>query len=123
ITKVSEIRDFFDTPKPGGFSDASYIRNQVGHPVSSFFAYRVNGLWNSEAEIEQANSQAKQLLNDENAVYQEGIGLGRFKYEDVNGDGVITPDDRTFLGSANPDFTYGFNLGVSVKNIALSTFI
>src|SRR5690606_11473044 len=48
---------------------------------------------------------------------------GRFKYEDVNGDGVITPDDRTFLGSANPDFTYGFNLGVSVKSIDLSTFI
>ncbi len=123
ITKVSEVRDFFDTPKPGGFSDASYIRNQVGHPVSSFFAYKVTGLWNSDAEIEQANSQARQVLKDENAKYQEGIGLGRFKYEDVNGDGIISPDDRTFIGSPNPDFTYGLNLGITVKNFDVSTFI
>ena len=47
---------------------------------------------------------------------------GLFKYKDVNGDGKIDADDRTFIGNPNPDFTYGLNISFSYKNFDFSSF-
>jgi len=59
------------------------------------------------------------LFQDANDVTksptQDGAGPGRFKYADINSDGKITTDDRTYLGSPNPDFTYGFNTRLFYK--------
>ena len=43
-------------------------------------------------------------------------------YEDVNGDGEITDDDRTCLGKAIPDFTYGLTLTAAYKGFDLSVY-
>ena len=51
------------------------------------------------------------------------MGLGRFRYEDVNGDGVITDADRTFIGNPHADFSYGLNLGLTYKNFDFSMFL
>ena len=48
------------------------------------------------------------------------VGPGDFKYQDINGDGKITPDDRTMIGNPTPDFTYGFNVGAEYKGIYLN---
>lgn len=45
---------------------------------------------------------------------------GDLKFADVNGDGKITPEDRTMIGDPTPDVTYGLSLGVSYKNWDLS---
>jgi hypothetical protein len=42
---------------------------------------------------------------------------------DVNKDGKITDDDRTFFGNPNPDFTLGLNLSVNYKAFDFSTVI
>lgn len=85
------------------------IRNQVGLPLSSFFGYQVDGLFQSAEDV--ANHPA-----------QDGAAPGRFKYRDVNGDGVITPDDRTYLGSPVPKFSGGMNFTVGYKNFDLSAY-
>ena len=85
------------------------IRNSVGESISTFFGYNVIGYFNSADEV--ANSPA-----------QDGKGLGRFRYEDVNGDGAITPDDRTVIGSAVPDFTGGLDLVLRYKNLEFQTY-
>lgn len=85
------------------------VRNQEGHAVSSFFGYDVIGLFNSDDDVTKSPAQTD-------------AAPGRFKYRDVNGDGKITPDDRTFLGSPNPDFTYGLNLNLEYKGFDLSAF-
>ena len=46
---------------------------------------------------------------------QDGAAPGRFRYEDINGDGEITTDDRTWLGSPVPKFTGGITF--KLKNI------
>lgn len=103
-----------EIPNPGYFDVASLqgmgtlVRNQKGQPVSSFFGYDVLGLFNTAQEVAEAPAQS-------------GAAPGRFRYRDVNGDGVITPEDRTFLGSPNPDFTYGLNLGLNYKGFDFST--
>ncbi len=83
-----------------------FVRNAVGQPVSSFFGYRVLGLFQSAAEVAASATQT-------------GAAPGRFKYEDVNGDKVINANDRTYIGNPNPDFTYGFNAKVFISNFDL----
>ena len=85
------------------FRSISPIRNQVGQSLSSFFGYNVLGYFGSQAEVD-------------NSPAQDGAGVGRFKYEDVNGDGKITPDDRTFIGSPVAPYSGGLNFGVEYKN-------
>lgn len=104
-------------PDPGYFESSgggsilgTLVRNQEGQPVSSFFGYKVIGLFNSEAEVSSAPTQNEATP-------------GRFRYQDVNGDGTINTDDRTFLGNPNPDFTYGFNLGAEFKSLDFSAML
>ena len=106
ITALAPGIDFFDGP---GYRGIQATRNAVGQPISSFFGYNVIGYFNSQAEVDSSPAQ-------------DGKGVGRFRYEDVNGDGVITPDDRTFLGSAVPDFRGGATINLRYKNLEFETF-
>ncbi|AWV98140.1 SusC/RagA family TonB-linked outer membrane protein [Arcticibacterium luteifluviistationis] len=96
------------------FDGAAYrgiqaTRNQPGQSISSFFGYKMIGYFNTQGEVDAHPAQ-------------EGAAVGRFKYEDVNGDGVITPDDRTFIGSPVPDFTGGINFGIEFGNWDVNTY-
>src|SRR5690606_12577755 len=80
----------------------NFVRNQVGEPVSSFFGYDVQGIFQNDDEVASSATQ-------------NSAAPGRFRYRDVDGDGEITSDDRTFIGNPNPDFTYGANLALTYK--------
>ncbi|HET7896987.1 MAG TPA: SusC/RagA family TonB-linked outer membrane protein, partial [Flavisolibacter sp.] len=106
ITKVADIVDYFDQQFSGRLPGA-IARNAVGHPVSAFYGYQVVGLFQDDADVTRS-------------AKQDGAAPGRFKYADLSGpngvpDGKITPDDRTFMGSPNPDYTYGFNARLFYK--------
>jgi len=90
-------------------------RTEVGHPISGFYGYQLDGIFQSQAEADEYPTQGgnRTLYNQE----------GRFKYRDVNGDKVIDNNDQTFIGSPVPDFTYGLNIGMAYKNFDLSLFL
>lgn len=48
---------------------------------------------------------------------------GDLMYRDVNGDGQITPSDKTWIGDANPKFTAGLTNTFSYKGLNLSVLI
>ena len=121
ITKVTDGADYFYTPDGRRFGQ-NFIINQVGHPVNQFYGYKIAGFFNTQADIDAANDAARKATGDPTAVYETDEGLGRFKFVDVNGDGVITDVDRTILGSALPKFTYGISIGLSYKNFDFSSF-
>lgn len=85
------------------------IQNQVGEPLSTFFGYNTLGLFRDAEDVA-------------NHATQDGAAPGRFKFEDANGDGVITPDDRVVLGNPVPDFTGGLNFTVGYKGFDLSAY-
>jgi TonB-dependent starch-binding outer membrane protein SusC len=91
-----------------GYRGISPIRNAVGQSISSFFGYQQIGYFNSAEEVK-------------NSPAQSGAGVGRFKYADLNGDGKITPEDRTFIGSPVPTYTGGITLDLKYKNWDLTT--
>ena len=122
IVNIAEGVEYFDQ-EVRRFNGSSIVRNQVGHSVGQFYGYQIVGFWNSEAEVNEANNAAQQILDDPAAEYQQDIGVGRFRYQDTNGDGVITADDRTFLGNPNPKFTGGLNLDFTFKSFDFNMFL
>lgn len=84
-------------------------REQVGQPFGSFFGYEVLGIFQSADDVAKSPTQTD-------------ARPGVFKYKDVNGDGKIDVDDRTFIGDPNPDFEYGLNISFSYKNFDFSSF-
>ena len=54
---------------------------------------------------------------------QSTISPGERKFKDLNGDGIITAEDRTFIGEAQPDFNLGWNNSISFKGFELSVFL
>jgi TonB-linked SusC/RagA family outer membrane protein len=88
-------------------------RNEVGHPLGAFYGYEVIGLFQSQEDIDKS---PKQLADG------SGARIGNFKYRDVNGDGLIDVNDRTYIGNPHPDFTYGLNLALSYKSFDFSAF-
>lgn len=93
----NEVTELINAFQPGssGFRGGAVTRTEVGRPLSSFYGLQVDG-FDSE---------------------------GRFTYVDTNGDGVTTDDDRTYIGSPHPDFTYGVNLTAGYKGFDMSLFI
>ena len=85
-------------------------RTEVGQPISYFYGRNVIGIFQDASEVASHASQV-------------GAAPGRFKYEDVNNDGIINDDDRTKLGSPHPDLIFGLNFNFEYKNWDMSMFV
>ena len=101
---------------PGGFISRGFENNGsaesrtlVGEPIGSFFGYIVEGIYQSYADI----------LKSPPASSLGSYRPGDFKFKDVNGDGVITADDRTIIGNPSPKFTYGGSINLTYKGFDL----
>lgn len=81
----------------------------AGSPIGSFYGYVVEGVYQSYSDV---LSSTPSSLGD--------YGPGDLKYKDVNGDGKISPDDRTIIGNPTPDIMYGMSASVTYKNFTLS---
>jgi hypothetical protein len=57
------------------------------------------------------------------APAQTGKAVGRIRYADLNGDGTVDANDRTFIGSPIPTLTYGINFKADYDNFDLSVFL
>jgi hypothetical protein len=94
-------------------SGAAGVRHitRVGGEVGAYYGYVHDGIYMTQADLDNA------------PIDQEGTpGLGNIRWKDVNGDGFINADDRTEIGSYNPDFTWGFGNRFSFGNLDLSIF-
>ena len=72
------------------------VRNTPGRPLGSFYGYIADGV-NRET--------------------------GELNYRDVNNDGIISANDRTYIGDPNPDFTFGMTNTFAWKGLSLSVLL
>ncbi len=93
----------------------SLTRSVVGMPVSSFYGLVQTGIFQSGDDYTKYGINENGLTADNAA--------GHFKFADLNHDGKINNDDRTFIGSPHPKFTYGYNLDLAYKNFDISIFL
>lgn len=81
----------------------------IGLSVNSFYGYVADGLFQSQAEVDQHATQP-------------GKGIGRIRFKDLNGDGEINNNDQTFIGTADPSLSYGLNVNLKYKQFNLTVF-
>ncbi len=84
-------------------------RTEVGRSIGELYAFETVGIFQNQAEI------------DAHAT-QPGAAPGDVIFRDVNDDGIITDDDRTFQGITIPKFNYGLNFNSEYKNWDFSFF-
>ena len=84
-------------------NDVMYLLK--GQPLGAIYGYQYAGVWQ---------------LGEETEAFGYGQIPGTAKIIDQNNDGVYDEKDKVFLGSANPDFTWGFNTAVNYKGFDLN---
>jgi len=113
-TNKNEVLSLNEKNEPIFSSGGAGVRHitRVGDPIGSYFGYVVEGIYQNDADI--TNSPVDTQAPDPSP--------GDFKFKDVDGDGQITPDDRTVTGSYFPDFTWGITNRFGYKGFDLSIF-
>ena len=77
-----------------------------GSPISSFYGYVVS----QEIDLQYIKNPFYPINGQSQDIY----------VKDLNGDGVIDPDDRTILGDPYPDLIWSVNNTIRFKNFDLS---
>ena len=88
-----------------------------GYPVSSFYGFATNGIFQNQAEVDDYAVQVPG--SDPN----NRTSPGDVKFRDLNNDGKIDDGDRTFLGNPSPRFIFAMNNSFSFKGLDLSVFL
>ena len=73
------------------YREMVYTRSQIGTSFPEFYGYRVEGIFQNQAEVD-----AWPTAFGEEGTYNKP---GRYKFKDINGDGVINSEDREYIGS------------------------
>jgi TonB-linked SusC/RagA family outer membrane protein len=91
----------------GRFGGQIVTRTEKGLPIGSFFGYKVDGIFQNQAELNSYPHRAD-------------ASVGDVRYVDINGDGLLNDQDRTNMGSPIPTMLYGLNLEVGYKSFDAS---
>ena len=106
---ANEVSRLPETVAASGRYGGNSKKTVVGHPMYSQVGFIYDGIFKSQEEID-------------NHANQDGAGLGRIRYKDLNGDGVITEDDQDWIFDPTPDFTWGLNIYLQYKDFDLTMF-
>ena len=104
VIDLGEEEEIYPSTRYGD-ADAPINIIKEGYALGTFYGYNYQGVWKS-SEAEKA------------ALYNNVPGDA--KYKDVNEDNIIDTEDLEVIGSAQPDFIYGFNSSLSYKSFSLN---
>ena len=85
------------------------VESVIGHPNGTQVGYVADGLFKSQEEID-------------NHAIQEGAGLGRIRWRDLDNNGIINEKDQQWIFDPTPAFSYGINIYLEYKNFDLTMF-
>ena len=87
---------------------------EPGQAIGRIYAYQEDGIFSSADDVRASFPK----LGDAAALAL----VGQIRYKDLNGDGVITEQDRQVVGNVNPKFVWGFNNTFNYKGLDLGVF-
>ncbi|MCL1932411.1 MAG: TonB-dependent receptor [Candidatus Azobacteroides sp.] len=85
-----------------------FYRLQEGYPMGFFFGYKADGIFQNWEEVNA-------YKNADGSLIMPNAQPGDVRFTDVNGDGQITPADRTMIGCGWPKYKMGFSLNLAYK--------
>jgi TonB-linked SusC/RagA family outer membrane protein len=97
----------------GGFNSDQILRNEDGAEIGRFYGYVADGIFQNQSEVNAHTDEHGNILQP-NAV------PGDIRFKDLNHDGVLNENDKTYIGNAYPDLMMGVNMGARYKNFDLT---
>jgi TonB-linked SusC/RagA family outer membrane protein len=117
VTSLGQIGEPIYGGNLGAPNNLGYVnKTVVGAPIGCFYGWKTAGIM-TENDFNE-NGSPKVPVYASGSTYKPGD----MKFVDINNDGKIDDNDRTFIGTPHPDFFYGFNVNLAYKGFELSTF-
>lgn len=108
-TYRNEITKLPATVAANGTFGGNGVQSVIGHANGSQVGYVADGIFKSQEEID-------------NHATQEGAGVGRIRWRDLDNNGIINEKDQKWIFDPTPSFTYGLNIYLEYKNFDLTMF-
>ena len=108
---VGNIQEF------GGYNpqgEGTITWAKVGDPIGAFYVIKTDGLFQSKEEVDAYTKDGEKI--------QPKAEPGDVRFVDFNNDGKITDDDRQYVGSPFPDFSFGIRGNVEWRGFDLGLF-
>ncbi|MFZ1236472.1 MAG: TonB-dependent receptor [Prevotella sp.] len=99
-----------------GIQGGSVSRGMNGQPFPYYYGYKTNGIFQTQDEVNAYQNKDGNLI-------QPDAHPGDVRFVDVDGNGKITPDDRTNIGNGTPKWTFGLNANADWKGFDLNIFL
>ena len=106
-TYRNEITKLPTTVAANGTFGGNGVQSVIGHANGSQVGYVADGIFKSQ---------------EDNHATQEGAGIGRIRWRDLDGNGIINEKDQQWIYNPTPDFSYGLNIYLEYKNFDLTMF-
>ncbi|WP_010134529.1 TonB-dependent receptor [Ochrovirga pacifica] len=107
VIRLADEGSIIQTGNGSGFKNIA--RTEAGQPLASFYGYIMDGIYQNQTEVDNGPT----FLNSQ---------PGDIRYKDLNNDGKIDDQDKTYIGSPFPKFTYGINLDMEYKQFDFTAF-
>lgn len=114
VTYVASDANYIDG-YAGFQSMGSVTRIQTGQSFNAFYGYKTAGIFQNWNDVNSYVGKDGQLI-------QPTAKPGDFRWQDTDGDGVITSADRTFLGTNLPKYTFGLTINLDYKGFDFMAF-
>ena len=116
VTYLGENVDFIEDGAGGIQNFVHGLQRTVpGQAYNSFYGYKILGVFQNQAAVDA-------YTGPEGNRIQPNAIPGDFQWADLDGNGTINADDRTFLGNPMPTVTYGLTLNVAYRDFDLLVF-
>ncbi|NDV57496.1 TonB-dependent receptor [Bacteroides sp. 519] len=86
--------------------------NAEGNPINSFYGYVTNGIFQNQQEVDNASIQVP-----------GGTAPGDIRFMDLDNNGIINDNDRTYIGNPTPEWSFSMNNSFNYKNFDLQIFL
>ena len=135
VTKLNSESGFIDKTLDYEGTGETITRTAVGYGISQFYGFQVAGRINSAADFLRNNGDGTSTVIAATPNYRVGTvvdntsaknlltSIGDLLFRDLNGDGIIDDNDKTFLGNGLPKYTFGWNNTFTYKQFGLSIFM
>lgn len=135
VTKLNSESGFIDKTLDYEGTGETITRTAVGYGISQFYGFQVAGRINQAADFLRNNGDGTSTVIAATPNYSVGTVIDNSKakdllttvgdllFKDLNGDGIIDDNDKTFLGNGLPDFTFGWNNTFTYKQFSLTIFM
>jgi TonB-dependent starch-binding outer membrane protein SusC len=98
-------------------------RTEVGRSIGEHYGWVYDGIFQDASEINVVNPEDAAFDETKHAFQSANTAAGDIRFKDLNDDGIIDEDDRTFLGTAIPKYYYGLNITAGYKGFDFTFFL